>query len=54
MRFLVDENVEAPVIGVLRDLGHEVLAVGRLNSGPRDDEVVPLAREPPDRFQGSA
>ena len=45
VRFLADENVEAPVIQALRDLGHEVLEVRRLKPGAKDDEVVSLARE---------
>jgi len=45
VRFLADENVEAPVILVLRDLGHEVLEVGGLKPGAEDDEVTSIARE---------
>jgi len=43
VRFLADENVEAPVIQALRDLGHEVLEVRRLKPGAGDDAVVSLA-----------
>jgi len=45
LRFLADENVEAPVIRTLRELGHEVLEVGGLKPGAEDDEVASLARE---------
>ena len=45
MRFLADENVEAPVIRTLRELGHEVLEVGGLKPGAEDDEVTSIARE---------
>jgi predicted nuclease of predicted toxin-antitoxin system len=45
VRFLADENVEAAVVQALRDLGHEVLEVGRLKPAASDDEVVSLARE---------
>ena len=44
MRFLADENLEAPVVLALRGLGHDVLEVGVRAPGIEDEEVIALAR----------
>lgn len=43
MRFLVDENVEQPVVDAMRAAGNDVVCVGEVASGARDEDVLRLA-----------
>jgi predicted nuclease of predicted toxin-antitoxin system len=43
MRFLADENSEAPVVAELRVAGHDVLYIIELGGSPTDDQVTDLA-----------
>jgi predicted nuclease of predicted toxin-antitoxin system len=43
MKFLADENVEAPIVAELRAAGHDVLYIIELGGSPLDDEVIDLA-----------
>lgn len=45
MKLLVDEGVDAPIVGRLRGEGHEVLYVAEMRPGIKDPEVPALARE---------
>jgi len=45
MKLLADENFPAPVIGVLRQHGHEVLAVAESMPGAFDAQVLAAATE---------
>lgn len=43
MRFLADENVEAPIVAALRAAGHDVLSIMERGGAPSDSEVIDLA-----------
>lgn len=43
MKFLADENIEQPVIDLLRSLGYEVVAVVETIPGASDTEVMRIA-----------
>lgn len=43
MRWLADESVEVPVVDVLRSTGHDVVAVGEVCPGIRDEDVLQTA-----------
>ncbi len=43
MKFLANENVEAPVVEALRTAGHDVACVGQVAPGAEDEEVLRLA-----------
>jgi predicted nuclease of predicted toxin-antitoxin system len=43
VRFLANENVEQPVVDSLRAAGHDVVCVGEVAPGARDEEVLRLA-----------
>lgn len=40
MRFLADESCASAVIRVLREAGHDVLAIAEVSKGATDDEVL--------------
>ncbi len=43
MEFLADENVEAPIVAMLRDAGHDVLYISDIGGSPSDDHIIDLA-----------
>jgi predicted nuclease of predicted toxin-antitoxin system len=43
MKFLADENVEAPIVAGLRGAGHDVLYIIEVGGSPSDDKVIDLA-----------
>ncbi len=45
MKFLVDENVDTPIVERLRKEGHIILYVLEMNPGISDDEVIRLANK---------
>ncbi len=45
MKFVVDENVDLPIITRLRNDGHEVYAVIEVSAGISDDEVLKQANK---------
>jgi predicted nuclease of predicted toxin-antitoxin system len=45
MKFVVDENVDLPIIARLRNDGHEVYAVIEVSAGISDDEVLKQANK---------
>jgi len=42
MKFLADENVERPIVEVLRALGHDVLYASEMSRGEDDDRLLRL------------
>ena len=59
MRFLADENVEAPVIEAMRAAGHDVACIGEIAPGVEDQQVLRLANaqsrlRPPPEFRAPA
>ncbi len=44
MRFLADESCDSIIIKTLREVGHDVLAVGEITPRAGDSEVIRLAR----------
>jgi len=45
MKFLADENIDRPIVQVLRERGHEVLYVAEMERGVDDDFLSDLTRE---------
>lgn len=45
MKFLADENVDAPIVERLRKDSHTILYVLEMNRGISDDEVIHLANK---------
>jgi len=43
MKFLADENVEKPIVDMLRDKGHDVLFMSEITSGTIDDQLLEQA-----------
>ena len=43
MRFVADENLDLTVVGRLREAGHEVFAVVKMEPGIPDEAVLGLA-----------
>lgn len=45
MRLLVNENIPPASVGLMREAGHDVVAVSERSPGIPDDEVMRLARD---------
>jgi predicted nuclease of predicted toxin-antitoxin system len=45
MRFLADESIDAPIVAVLRDDGHEVEYVAEMSPSIPDEEVLARVNE---------
>lgn len=45
MRFLADQNVEPPTVGLVRDAGHDVVSVRETMPGASDEEVLRVAHD---------
>ena len=45
MKFLADENMDAPIVERLRQDGHEIWYVIEMNPGIDDDTVLDLANK---------
>ena len=45
MNFVADENVDRPIVDVIRADGHSVLAVAEMAPGISDDTVLQLAND---------
>lgn len=43
MNFVADENVEKPVVDMLRDNGHDVIFLREITSRTDDEEILDLA-----------
>jgi predicted nuclease of predicted toxin-antitoxin system len=45
MKFLADENIEHPIVEVVRSLGHDVTYIGEMARGVDDEWVLKLANQ---------
>lgn len=45
MKFVADENLDFPIVQLLRNHGHQVIYVLESYSGIKDDEVLRIANE---------
>ncbi len=43
MRLLADENIQAPLVGALRERGYDILYIGEFSRGVTDQEVLETA-----------
>lgn len=44
MKFLADENVEKPIVDMLREAGHDVLYISEFTQRSRDEQLLDQAK----------